>query len=115
MWTFLDNVHCQAHTYFLIFIDDLSQKCWIFFVRKKDETFSKFVEFKALVENETSKKVKALKSDNGGEYVSNEFKFFCEKEGIRRELKAPHKPQQNGVVERKNHNIVGATMVMSHY
>ena len=32
-------------------------------------------------------KVKALRSDNGGEYVSNEFKIFCAKEGIRRELK----------------------------
>lgn len=43
---------------------------------KKDETFSKFVEFKALVEKETDKKVKALRSENGGEYVSNDFKEF---------------------------------------
>ena len=41
---------------------------------KKDETFSKFVEFKALVEKETGKKVKALRSDNGVEYISNGFK-----------------------------------------
>ena len=47
----------------------------------KDETFSKFVEFKALLEKETGKKVKALKSDNEGEYVSNEFKKICAKEG----------------------------------
>lgn len=40
-------------------------------MRKKDETFSKFVEFKAPIEKETSKKVKAHRSDNGGEYVSN--------------------------------------------
>ena len=53
--------------YFVIFIDDFSRKCWIFFVWKKDETFSKFIEFKALVENETDKKVKALRSDNGGD------------------------------------------------
>lgn len=35
-----------------------------------------FVEFKALVEKENDKKVKALRSNNGGKYVSNEFKFF---------------------------------------
>lgn len=29
------------------------------------------------------KKVKDLKSDNGGEYVSSEFNLFCVKEGIR--------------------------------
>ena len=51
--------------------DDFSWKCWIFFMWKKDETFSKFIELNALVEKETYKKVKALRSDNGGDYVSN--------------------------------------------
>ena len=41
------------HKYYVIFIDDFSRKCWIFFMRKKDSAFSKFVEFKALVEKET--------------------------------------------------------------
>jgi len=44
---------------------------------KKDETLSKFIEFKALVEKETSKKVKALRSNNGGEYVLNELKTYA--------------------------------------
>ena len=77
-------------------------------MQKKDQTFSKFCEFKALVEKELGKKVKALRSDNGGEYISKKFKEFCNKEGIRRELIAPHNPQQNGVTERKNRTIVGA-------
>jgi transposase InsO family protein len=77
-------------------------------MHKKDQTFSKFCEFKALVEKESRKQVKALRSDNGGEYISNEFKYFCNKEGIRRELIAPHSLQQNGVTERKNRMIVGA-------
>jgi len=64
------------HKYFVIFINDFARKCWIFFRRKKYETFSKFVGFKALVEKEIGKKVKPLKSNNGGEYVSKEFKFF---------------------------------------
>eukprot|EP00253_Pinus_taeda_P035081 PITA_35081 len=88
------------HKFYVIFTDDLSKKCWIFFMRKKDETFSKIVEFKELVEKETRKKVKPLKSDNGGDYVSNDFKEFCAKEGIQRELTTPHNPQHNRVVER---------------
>jgi len=52
-------------------------------MQKKDETFSRFIEFKALVEKDTNKKVKALRSDNGGEYMSDEFKNLCVKEGIR--------------------------------
>ena len=57
----LDQVHSNVggpffttsttkHKYYAIFINDFSRKCWIFFMRKKDEVFSKFVEFKALVE-----------------------------------------------------------------
>jgi len=41
---------------------------------KKDETISKFIEFKELDEKETDKKMKDLMRNNGGEYVSNEFK-----------------------------------------
>jgi len=39
-------------------------------MQKKDQTFSRFCEFKALVEKESRKKIRALQSDNGGEYVS---------------------------------------------
>jgi transposase InsO family protein len=72
----------------------------------------KFCDFKSLVEKESGKQVKALRSDNGGEYVSNEFKDFCGKEGIRRELIVPHSPHQNGIAERKNRTIVGAARAM---
>ena len=83
-------------------------------MQKKSETYSKFYEFKALVKKESGKKVKALRSDNGGEYISDEFKDFCKAEGIRRELIAPHNPQQNRVAERKNKTIVGAARAMLH-
>jgi len=77
------------HKYYVIFVDDFSRKCWIFFMQKKSETYSKFYEFKALVEKESGKKVKALRSDNGGEYISGEFKDLCSAEGIQRELIDP--------------------------
>jgi len=47
--------------------------------------------------------VKDLKSDNRGEYMSNEFKNICAKEGIHQELTTPHNPQKNGVAERKKY------------
>lgn len=55
-------------------------------MKKKDEVYSKFVEFKALVKNEIGKKIKSL-SDNGGECVSNDFKDL-----FRSELIAPDNP-----------------------
>ena len=67
------------HRYYVIFVDDFSIKRWICFMQKKYQTFSKFCEFKALVEKDTGKKVKSIRNDNGGEYISNEFKNFCAK------------------------------------
>ncbi|KAK8931244.1 hypothetical protein KSP39_PZI016331 [Platanthera zijinensis] len=58
-----------------------------------------------MVENETSLKLKCLRSDNGGEYCDLEFKEFCCKAGIRREYTVPRTPQQNGVAERMNRTI----------
>ena len=59
--------------YYAFFIDDYSHKSWIYFLKKKDEVFERFKEFKALVENLSEKKIKILRLDNGGEFPSNEF------------------------------------------
>jgi len=77
-------------------------------LKTKDEAFTRFREFKALVENAIMKKIKVLCSDNGGEYTNSDFMSFCVKEGIRREWTTPYNPQHNGVVEWKNRSIVGA-------
>lgn len=77
-------------------------------MQNKDQTFAKFSEFKALVEKDTGRKVKYLRRNNDGEYVSNELNNLHALEGIRRELIEPHNPQHNGVAKRKNISIVGA-------
>jgi transposase InsO family protein len=74
-------------------------------LKSKDKVFSKFKEFKALIENLSKRKIKILSSDNGGEYTSKEFANFCKDVGIKRELTTPYNPQQNGVAERKNRTI----------
>jgi len=47
---------------------------------KKEEVFSKFVQLRVLFEKENGKKVKALSSDNGVEFVLHAFKYFYVKE-----------------------------------
>jgi hypothetical protein len=42
-------------------------------LKSKDEVLEKFKEFKSLVENISERKIKILRSDNEGEYTSNEF------------------------------------------
>ena len=87
--------------YYIIFIDDYSRRTWIYFLKQKESTevLSKFKEFKALVENQSGQKIKTLRSDNGGEYISNIFKNFCITVGIKREFFVPYNPQQNGIAE----------------
>ena len=64
----------SRYAYYVSFIDDFSRKTWIYFMKNKDEVFNKFKEFKALIENHTEKKIKTFRSNNGGEFTSNEFK-----------------------------------------
>ena len=65
-----------------------------------------------MAENESSMKIKCLRSDNGGKFTSNEFNEFCEGHGIKRRFSAAKAPQQNGVVERKNRTIQEAARTM---
>ena len=66
------------------------------------------------MDNQTGRKIRALRSDNGGEYTSKEFDEYCRHEGIQRQLTVPYTPEQNGVAERKNRSIVGATRALLH-
>jgi len=104
----------SEYVYYVIFIDDYSRKCWIYFLKAKDEVLSKFKEFKAMIENHSEKSIKTLRSDNGGEFTSSEFNEICKKARIKRELTSPYNPQQNGVAERKNKTIMEAVKAMLH-
>ena len=59
--------------YYVSFIDDFSRNIWIYFLKKKFKVFDMFKEFKALVENQTEKRIKVLRTDNGEELCENEF------------------------------------------
>jgi transposase InsO family protein len=104
----------SGYVYYVSFIDDYSCKTWLYLLKSKDEVFNKFKEFKALIENLSERKIKILRSDNGGEYTSKEFVNFCKDVGIKRELTTPYNPQQNGVAERKNRTIMEVVKTMIH-
>jgi len=92
--------------YFLLFTDDYSHMSWAYFLNFKSEAFENFRKFKALVEKQTGCNIKALRTDRGGEFLSNDFNLFCEENRILRELTTLYSPQQNGVTERKNRTVI---------
>jgi hypothetical protein len=62
--------------------------------------------------NEFELKVKKIRSDNGSEFKNLQVEKFLEEEGIKHEFSAPHTPQQNGVVERKNRTLIDMARTM---
>jgi len=95
-----------ASHYYVTFINDATRKTWIYCIRNKSDVFDTFKKWKALVENETGKRLKCLRSDNGGEYCIKEFDRYSSENGIRRENIVPGTPQENGVSERMNRTIM---------
>ena len=64
----------------------------VFFIKKKSEVLEKFIELKALIENASRKKIKILRYDNGGEYVSNELLIYVPKVVFRSSIQSPTLP-----------------------
>ena len=85
--------------------NDFSRYCWVYFLKLKSKLFYHFKVFKALVENQSRRKLKILGSNNGGEYVKYEFINYCEYAGIHMQHSIPYTPQHNGVAERKNRSL----------
>uniref|UniRef100_A0A151UHB3 Retrovirus-related Pol polyprotein from transposon TNT 1-94 n=1 Tax=Cajanus cajan TaxID=3821 RepID=A0A151UHB3_CAJCA len=92
--------------YYILFIDDLTRMCWIYFLIFKSEVVGIFWRFKAWIENQSSYKIQVLRSDNGKEYISYQFNSFCEEAGIEHQFTTPYTPQKNRVSERKNRMIM---------
>jgi hypothetical protein len=91
--------------YFLMFVDYYSRKMWVYFLKLKSEVFNEFENFKALVEKEFGCHITSLRSNNGCELCSKEFKKLCAKHGTKRQFTTPYTPQRNDVVERRNCTI----------
>jgi transposase InsO family protein len=122
-WGILDLVHSNVCgpmsspslngcLYYVIFIDDYSRKCWIYFLKAKSDTFDKFNEYKSFIEKRTGKHIRILRTDNEGEFEFLQFEDFYKSARIKRQLTVPYNPQQNGVVERKNKTICEVTKAM---
>ncbi|KAI5354684.1 hypothetical protein L3X38_007579 [Prunus dulcis] len=102
----MQNESIAGNKYFMLLIDDHTRMSWVYLLRHKSEALNCFRKFKAMVELQCDFKVKCLRSDRGGEFLSTEFSKLLESEGIQRQLSIAYTPQQNGVVERKNRTVV---------
>ncbi|KAE8692180.1 putative ROP-interactive CRIB motif-containing protein 6 [Hibiscus syriacus] len=92
--------------YFVTFVDDFSRRVWVYLMKSKDEVLQIFLKWKNMIENQTGRKIKRLRTNNGGEYKSDPFFYVCHEYGIVRHFTVRHTPQQNGVAERMNRTLL---------
>eukprot|EP00171_Calliarthron_tuberculosum_P002750 IDg2750t1 len=91
--------------YFVTFIDDKSRSVTVYPIATKSECFETFRRFQRYAERRTGRKIRAIRSDGGGEYTSNTFRDFLERNGIAQQMTVSYTPQQNGVAERMNRTL----------
>ena len=75
--------------YFVTFTDGKSQQTMTYFMKHKSEAFEKFKLYKSLVETQTGNKLKKLRADGGGEYLSKEFKKYLLENGTQQDTTTP--------------------------
>ena len=81
----------------------------------KSETFDKFKEFRTKVEKQLGVPIKSLRSNQGGEYLSDEFQQHLLENEIVSQLTTLGTPQNNGVAERRNKTLLDMVRFMMSY
>ena len=108
----MPTISLTGSYYFLTLIDDFTKYTIIAFLKHKSEVLDHFIAYKNLVENQLDTRIKTIRTDNGGEYISTDFQAFCSNHGIRHQFTVPYTPQQNGVAERKNRTLLNSARAM---
>ena len=103
----LMSTHARGgYLYFVSFIDDYSRYGYVYLMKYKSETFEKFKEFRAEVKKQLGKSIKTLRSDRGGEYLSQEFQSYMRDNGILSQWTPLYTPYHKGVSERRNKTLL---------
>ncbi|CAI7788225.1 unnamed protein product [Closterium sp. NIES-54] len=92
--------------YFLTIVDDHTRAVWVYPLQTKGEVAAAVLkEWMPRAQRESGHKVKVIRTDNGGEFISADFEAVLKKKGIQHQLTVPYNPQQNGVAERFNRTL----------
>lgn len=95
----------EGFKYFITFIDDYSKYTAIYPMKLKSDSLNCFKTFRASFELLLSTKIKAIRSDNGGEFMSQAFSSLLRELGISHNDGPPHSPQLYGLAERTNRTV----------
>jgi hypothetical protein len=117
VWGPTNTCSLNGKRWFISFIDNHTRMTWICLMKCKSEVSSLFKQFHNMVATQYSSAIQVLRSDNGGEFVKQELKQYLINHGIVHQTTCPYTPQQNGVAERKNRQlleVVRASLFEAH-
>ncbi|GJY35417.1 retrovirus-related pol polyprotein from transposon TNT 1-94 [Tanacetum coccineum] len=98
--------------YILVIVDDYSRFTWVKFLRSKDETPESVVKLLKQLQVGLNKMVRNVRTDNGTKIVNKDLTAYYESVSITHEKTVLRTPQQNNVVERRNHTLMEAAQTM---
>ncbi|KAE8218105.1 hypothetical protein CF319_g7952 [Tilletia indica] len=107
-------VEIAGFKYFLTVVDAYSRRNWIFMMKSKAEAFEIIRTHCAFMERQRGNKVRTIRSDNGGEFTSNEAKAWARANGIEWQYTTPYTSIQNGIAERMNRTIQDKARAIMH-
>ncbi|CAJ2627800.1 unnamed protein product [Trifolium pratense] len=94
----------SGFTYFLTCVDAFSRFVWVYHLKLKSDTLSRFIQFKSMVELQFNCKIKQVQTNGGGEF--RPLTQHLANLGIIHRLTCPHTHHQNSLVERKHRHLV---------
>ena len=100
--------------YYVTFTDDHTRFTRLEILRTKDEAFKSYKSFTAWAQTQHGARVKRLRSDRGGEFTSNAFNDYLQKQGTERRLTTADTPQHNGIAEALNRRLMERTRAILH-
>ena len=98
--------------FWLLVVDDKSDFCWSYFLKRKSETSSKICELVMELRLKHGLLVQFLRCDNAGENIDARAILKEKAPEVQFEFTAPDTPQQNGRVERKFATLYGRVRSM---
>nr|GEW62762.1 retrovirus-related Pol polyprotein from transposon TNT 1-94 [Tanacetum cinerariifolium] len=101
--------------YILVVVDDYSQFTWVKCLRSKDEAPYFIIKFLKMFQVRLKVPVRRIQIDNGTDFVNQTLRKYYEYVGISHETSVARSPQQNSVVERRNHMLIEVACTMLIY
>jgi transposase InsO family protein len=109
-------VSIGGNSYCLVIVYDYSRFTWVYFLRDKFNVFETFKSFVILAQNQFEFDIKKVRGGNGSEFKNARIDEYCDDKGIKHDFSSKYTPEQNGIVERRNRNLIDmARSILAEY